>query len=399
MAIVSTMIGDCPGCGGKACFGNALVTENVLGRGCTHCKYWESIQLPPLRKKIIYLDQSLLSAAFKEGDHRAVETVARLSELASRQLLVAPHSDVHEDETHGWAGYDGRTPEQLMEFIKKAARGVRFKTSYEIERLQTYKCFRAFEQGAPVKYRFGEREAFPDDPHAWHNYVYITLQRPLLDLTQACSRKVQAAEQLVDAFEGWRSSTSSFEEDLASEIRDAGQCIVQQYLEYIRRIADGNLEAIWTSTRGAEQMQGLLLSLPRDLPRENALTLTIEFLKSSYFAEVPYLNLSARIFALLRQLARQGAYPRRSTALNKLGGTLNDIRHIATYAPYCDVIFVDNTMADILSKPTVGLRERHGTLVYSLNSLDELHAWLDRVEASATDEHLDWLRRVYGNKL
>jgi len=67
VALVSRVLGDCPGCAGRACFGNVLVSDSVLCRGCKQCKYWQRIPLPSVRKKIVYLDQSLLSSAFKEA--------------------------------------------------------------------------------------------------------------------------------------------------------------------------------------------------------------------------------------------------------------------------------------------------------------------------------------------
>lgn len=110
MAIVNRVLGDCPGCGGKSCFGNVNISRNILLRGCGRCRYLTEIHLPELRKKVIYLDQSLLSSAFKSRDERAVRAVNRVSELASKQLIVAPHSNLHEDETHQWTGYDGKLP-------------------------------------------------------------------------------------------------------------------------------------------------------------------------------------------------------------------------------------------------------------------------------------------------
>ena len=55
-------------------------------------------------------------------------------------------------------------------------------------------------------------------------------------------------------------------------------------------------------------------------------------------------------------------------------------------------------MADLVSRPKVGLKERFGTKIFSLRSLDMFYAWLNEVEASASVEHLDALERVYGAK-
>lgn len=151
MALVHRILGNCPGCGREACFGNVNIDGDRLLRGCGYCRYFEQIPLPSVKKKIAYLDQALLSSAFKGRDQRAVEAVSRVSDLASMQLLVAPHSNVHEDETHQWTGYDGKTPAELMRFIEQTARGVEFKPSYSVEHTQVYKGFKAFISGGAIQ--------------------------------------------------------------------------------------------------------------------------------------------------------------------------------------------------------------------------------------------------------
>lgn len=123
-----------------------------------------------------------------------------------------------------------------------------------------------------------------------------------------------------------------------------------------------------------------------------------QFLVSDHFFQMPQLAISARIFAQLRHLARNGAYSNREKATDKLGGAIDDRRHVATYAPYCEAIFVDKAMASILLEPKVGVKSVYGTEVFSLNSLDEFHSWLDGIEAAASPEHFRDLESVYGNR-
>ena len=205
MAIVNRVIGDCPGCGDKSCFGNVMVNRSTLLRGCTKCKYKVRVPLPELKKKIVYLDQSLLSSAFKLRDQKSVAALERVSNLASKQLLVAPHSNIHDDETQLWSGYEGQTPDQLMRFIKKAARGLQFKPHYEVEKEQAYRAFEAFRAAGQATYIPLEQDVFRGDPHEWHDYVYISVQRPPIGFDEQRQRKERATREMVNAFESWRS--------------------------------------------------------------------------------------------------------------------------------------------------------------------------------------------------
>ncbi len=66
------VIGDCPKCGAEKQYGNALISNNIILRGCEKCDMRERVQLPPIKKKVIYLDQFFFSAAYREGGARFV---------------------------------------------------------------------------------------------------------------------------------------------------------------------------------------------------------------------------------------------------------------------------------------------------------------------------------------
>jgi hypothetical protein len=104
--IVTRIIGDCPGCGTAASYGNVSVIGQELIRGCQCCDYRTTVFLPPPQKKVIYLDQFFFSHAYRGRDARFLEAADRIKRLTHRQLLVSPYSSVHEDETHQWRGHD-----------------------------------------------------------------------------------------------------------------------------------------------------------------------------------------------------------------------------------------------------------------------------------------------------
>ncbi|MER9849608.1 hypothetical protein NKJ55_20150 [Mesorhizobium sp. M0106] len=119
MALVSYVLGDCPGCGAENKFGNVDVYGDYVYLGCGRCRYNERHPLPPVKKKVLYLDQFFFSHAVRGKEARFVEATKRIVELAALQLLVVPYSSVHEEETHQWSRH-----QELLEFIKKTSRAM-----------------------------------------------------------------------------------------------------------------------------------------------------------------------------------------------------------------------------------------------------------------------------------
>lgn len=399
MAIVHRVLGDCPGCGGKACFGNIMIDGTVLRRGCGRCNYRSRVILPDVQKRIIYLDQSLLSSAFKGRDEKAVRAVNRVSELASKQMLVAPYSNVHEDETYQWAGYGGKTAAELMQFIEATARGLDFNSTYDIEHTQAYKAFKAFLEGGPSKYQLEVSDAVEGDIHEWHDYVYISVGRYLGDPAEISRLKQEAVQTLVGVFDDWAQSKNNFMQDVALEIADAGRNYINEYIKYVARIGGGDFNALLDSPVASQCVQSLLQAVPKGTPPDEAIRKVASFFASPHFANLPSEWLSARIFATLKAMVRRGEFANRTKALETHGGVFFDVQHIATYAPYSDAIFIDNQMANLVKQPTVGITDRFGTQVFSRSTMDEFLSWLDNVESSMTQEHEEALRRAYGTML
>lgn len=154
MAIVSYILGPCPSCGKKS-FGNVDVYGSHVLRGCGACEYKDRVPLPPVKKKIIYLDQFFLSLAFRQSNARFVEAAELIKKLASFQLLVAPYSTVHEDETHQWERYA-----ELFSFIKATSRGHVFLSAYDVARFQLERAFDAWLAGGSAEYARDSRGSF-----------------------------------------------------------------------------------------------------------------------------------------------------------------------------------------------------------------------------------------------
>ena len=170
MALVSYIIGACPSCGTPESYGNVMVGGNTLSRGCLHCKRWHRIPLPELQKKVIYLDQFFFSHAFR-GEHKMfVEAKERITDLALAQQLVAPYSNLHEDESQLWTESQ-RAP--LLKFIKQTSLGHKFSYEYEVKSRQTHRAFQAFLASGPTAHAVERSDALERDVNEWDGYVWI----------------------------------------------------------------------------------------------------------------------------------------------------------------------------------------------------------------------------------
>jgi len=52
-------------------------------------------------------------------------------------------------------------------------------------------------------------------------------------------------------------------------------------------------------------------------------------------------------------------------------------------------------MAELVTRPTVAIKERYGVKIFSLNNWDEMMTWLDRLEQGMSEEHKQALVQAY----
>jgi len=393
--LVTHVLGDCPGCGGKNQFGNVMVCRNHVLRGCMACDYHIKIPLPDIRKKILYLDQFFLSGAFRGSDKRFAEAAQRVRKMTHLQLLVAPFSSVHADETHQWRGYNGKAKDDLMEFIKAISGGHRFRPAYEVERFQIVRAFRAFLAGQPSEFHCAERDAISDDVHKWENYFRLDVSGYYVDVELLRTLKQKSVGMLVDAFDEWRTSTNSFQEDIAVELWHAAKAYTDSFAAHVSRIAAGDLAAVFNGTIMSMVVESLLDCLSDEASAEERFRTIGRFFASEHFWQAPYQWISARVCATLKDMVKRGAYPNREKALQRLSGFFSDVRHAASYAPYCNAFVMDRAMAELVSDPRVGIEARYGVKVFSLSNWDEFLSWLDALEAAMTEEHKAGLVAAY----
>lgn len=393
MAIVTYVLGNCPGCGRNDSFGNVDVFGGqTVFQGCKKCNYHVRIPLPKLKKKIVYLDQFFFSHTFRGQEKRFLDAAARIERASSLQLLVAPYSSIHEDETHLWSGRD-----ELFRFMKGVSRGHKFQYAQEVHRMQLLRAFEAWREKSSAGYQCEEQDALHGDIHGWDGYFRIEVGRYMGEVNLIRSLKNESVEGLVGLFDGWRNLETTFEEDLQAEYEVAGKAHLDFYLQYLGRIASGDHSAML----GAPVITMVVGSMVRRLLRQgthadDCLRVCAQFLmQSEHFKQTPHQLLSARMHATMKSMVKSGNFTNKALALRKFNGYFYDVEHISTYAPYCDAIVMDQLMADLVRKSTVNLEARYGTKVFSLNNWPEFLEWLDSLEQGITPEHQTGLSVAY----
>lgn len=282
-----------------------------------------------------------------------------------------------------------------MDFIKATSRGAEFEKDYNVERAQVLKAWEAFLKGHPPAYVLEDRDAILGALNEWDDYYRVDVGGYMRDIELKRRLKKEAVDELVKVLDQWQTSTQTFDEAVALEIRDAGRQYVDTYLTMLRRYSEGDLSAAFNSPMVAKVMEHMMHWLPKDQPLSERVWRCMEFFQSRHFSEVPKEWISSHMFGTMREMVKRGAFSNRERARDRLSGVFEDIKHISLYAPYCDAIVIDSFMAELVGTSTVDLGKRYGVDVFSLRCWDALLDWLDTLESGMSEEHRAGVAAAY----
>lgn len=173
----------CPKCG-QDTFGVQTIEGTRYSRRCRTCLHLvDRLPLPPLRKKIIYLDQYVISnlmklenPALQRNDNLKTnpfweELRALLMELRQAQLIVCPDSASHVSESR-ISPFNA----ELKKMYEHQSSGLTFNSFESIQSRQIGELARAWSEGREPHFEFNPREVLSNDPHQWSKRYYITFQ-------------------------------------------------------------------------------------------------------------------------------------------------------------------------------------------------------------------------------
>ncbi|MFZ1428112.1 MAG: hypothetical protein WAS21_15225 [Geminicoccaceae bacterium] len=384
MLITKVLPFPCPKCGSTGRFGNVHVVKDILIRGCNACGVRMKTHLPHLHKKVLYLDQSFLSLAFKDKDARYVEAVRRIADLTHRQLLVCPRSDIHEHETHLWQA-DSKAA--LWNFVKRTARGNEFEQAYYIKDAQLNRSFKAFCDGTPIAHTVDRHDALSRDIDEWESYFYVEVGSYKSDWDAVRSGKKAGVARLVGLFDEWRSSTNTFNQDRILEADGYAGGMIILFDRSMKLLVQGCLMEYFNSSIEGNFVRHLLAAAKDRFGGEEPFSKVREYFSSEYFRQTPYVDIGCQIYALLRARVRMGQFANQEDAVKRLSGFFFDVNALSIFGPYCDGIFVDREMDRWLSDQRLSIGSRYPFKVFSAENFSKFNAFLDDVEVGET-EHI-----------
>jgi len=167
----------CPDCGaiafGSLHIGQAWGGRDYLELACEKCCTTYRCDLPRLEKKILYLDQHAISLMMRSQEtgknDKWSNLFGRLKSLVQWQRIICPTSWEHQQESK----LSKSRYSSLMETCRTLAMGNRLRSSWEIESRQISEALTAFLENKELSWDFKPRDAFMQDPNAWHDHFAI----------------------------------------------------------------------------------------------------------------------------------------------------------------------------------------------------------------------------------
>ena len=234
----------CPACGQDQ-FGVLLICDRHYVRRCKHCTHDKHFALPSLEKKVIYLDQFVISNMMKELDPTSSaiakgtkqgfyrKLFEQLDRLYKLQLIICPDSPVQNNESV----VDPRF-EKLRLVFRHFSHGFGFKPTETIFYTQLLHAFRLW-LGRPHEKPLGRKNALSGEYNVWNERYRIDLNYTMPGLAASLRQTGDNRTKHMRAVcEKWRAvETFSFQDVMEGESRAMVEEPWRQWREYAARLA------------------------------------------------------------------------------------------------------------------------------------------------------------------
>ena len=398
---------DCPSCGREGSYGVLMISGVRYTRRCRECWHADHYPLPPLKKKVIYLDQMVIShmtkalhptaAAGREIDAFWRELFEKLDVVCKMQLAICPDTATQREESAVWTH-----PEALRRMYEHFSQGVSFYDTATVREMQLMEFFENWLAGRPREPILANRESLIQGTiNSWQERFRVTVGgvEPEDWPERLNESRQRASEALAQLSARWRDvSPFSFDDVYRQELRAIGETTIQVHVQSMRDAAEVMAGTrpfdpeVFMPSNATATVLGIHHRLRQaGVAEEELWQKTAEFFTSPDLDQVPYLRISCMLFAAFAR--KQASGQRRSAG----GGTLNDVTTIATVLPACDAIYVDNEVAAFLKEEPLRTQLDYGTRVFSQRTRHEFAAYIDEIREAAPDEHVAAVSEVYGD--
>jgi len=289
----------CPKCGQEE-LGTASIPHRSFSRKCRACGHLERHPLPPIKKKLVYLDQMVSSGMAKTLDPVWAATTGpqderwgRLFDALERafklQLIVCPQSAIHEKE-----GALASHPDMLKALYEHLGNG----DPVIVHQMQLGAAFRAVLKGQPPTYAVSRSHILHGDPDEWMERLRISVNLNIPGPDLATRREVRERRYaaMTQWFERWKVEADKTFKDWY-EFERQGHAInyrdlFRQRLALLARVERGevplDMEDVWNPRLEAGVIPALMATAQQaGHPPQDALRIVLDFLFSSAAYDAP----------------------------------------------------------------------------------------------------------------
>ena len=407
----------CPKCG-KQGFGVLWIRSQSYSRMCKECNYPEGTSekciypLPPVKKKIVYIDQFAISNMMKavnkrQGNAKAdvqeefwLEVFDELYKLCHLQLVVCPESGFHREESSLYRYFA-----ELKEMYELLSCDVRFQSDDNIKEIQICEHARNWLADTPEKRVMIDPQSVIDGKiDAWQKCFTISIDwkhsDEIVDGLREARRVI--SKRLETVARRWQQEKGKdFDDWFEEESSGYGKALLSACSRSVQGLVD-----VYKGEREAKLDDILVpFSLPYSLMQSlsyvfanngvgqgEVCSKVVEYLRSDSLKNVPFVEVSSLLFAAL---ARKYAAGMRELPDE---GLETDINILSVLLPYCDAMFIDKQMHSYLEENPVSKRLSYETKIFSLNHKAEFMAYLRAIEQNASKQHLEKVKEVYGEE-
>lgn len=411
--LISRPFIKCPYCG-KDAFGITYISSDRYFRRCKNCykpnghEELQSYPLPTLNKKVIFLDQFVISNILRflhpklrmEKANNLWGEIYQLLESATKgQMIICPYHNIHLDESLQWEYY-----EDAKRLLEHLSNNTSFHNIRSIGLSQLVCHAENWIQGneCPI-YDFNPNRIVNGQINEWLKKIYFVFPKHyLLDSKEQKRGMISIRHKsLADVFERWqREENKSFRDWFEEEALSYGKHVLKVYRAHsvkLRRLGDARWNLDQDELLGPLTNDDYLLV---ELSFENTELVGNKLRKKveKYFLDPSLINIPVnKITAMLWATIARKAASGQKRPPNR--GMANDIDVIAALLPYCDAMFIDKECYAYLNESPLNQEvAKYDTRIFSLANSEEFLGYLNDIINSISDEQLSALRAVYGDE-
>lgn len=411
----------CPECLAEKVFGifMQISGDNHYQRECIECGFTRKIELPTLRKKVIYLDQFVLSELLKllDSEHPSHEKIKKdkfwtdlfikLEQLSKSQAVIFPDSFYHRDESIAGDKVDFRLMRRLYEHFSA---GHTLYPDTVIEKNLLLSSFNSWLiKEDPIFDNSIESIAFEGEKiHNWSLGLGISVTGGIKkeQVSELKKRNQNDEKALISIWKTWSEAkefdfiTAVHNEvgALKQHIRNAfnfhkKQVILNEKISQGKEV-DWSLEDIYPPISQEIFLGMFNLGRSVGLSDQDAAASIISFFDDTDFLlKIPKIKISSIMYAGLARNAALGS--------KKIPKSLVDVKFISSYMPYCDAMFIDKECERLLRQlpkntPKELRLECFPVQIFSRENKEEFLTYLDSILKELPQDHVNILKELKG---